>query len=112
VKPERIGRRNRRLEVLTRTEVDTELGEQEVSWSVFATVWASVSPLRGQQVMEAGAVEARMSHRILIRYLVGLTPKHRLRLGSRLFEIHSASDMFDGHRYHDIMAEELVGVGA
>jgi SPP1 family predicted phage head-tail adaptor len=62
-------------------------GEAQTSWSPLATVWASVEPVTGREFFAAAQVQTEVTHRVRMRYLAGVTPKHRIRHGDRLLDV-------------------------
>jgi SPP1 family predicted phage head-tail adaptor len=57
---------------------DDEGGRTALTWSTFATVSAEVEPLSEQKQSFADGDISLVTHRITIRYLSGLTTKHRV----------------------------------
>lgn len=97
-----------RVTIQARTVTQGAAGAPALAWSDVATVWAKVEPLDGTEQQQAGRVAADMTHRVTVRYYAGLTPKHRLLLGSRALNISSVSDVDNRRRQHTIMAKEEV----
>lgn len=75
-----------------------------------ATVWAKISPLNGGEQLRAMQLEDRVSHRIRMRYRADVTAQHRLRLGTRAFNIRSILNDGERNRWLTILAEEGVAV--
>lgn len=73
-------------------------GEEVKSWSTVATVWASVEPLSGRELLAARDVRADVTTRIRIRYRTGITPKMRAIMGSATYEISEVIDRKMQHR--------------
>ncbi|OQB35290.1 MAG: Phage head-tail joining protein [Candidatus Latescibacteria bacterium ADurb.Bin168] len=76
-------------------------GEQALSWSTFATVWAEVKPVSGGESFDMGQDRASVSHEIRIRYLAGVKPNMRVQFTRdevrHTFKIHSIlEDAFRG----------------
>lgn len=67
-------------------------GGAVVSWQAVAEVWASVTPVTGDERLEADATTARVTHRIVIRHRSGIRACMRLRLGDRIFQITAVLD--------------------
>lgn len=78
------------------------------TWSTFATVWASVSPLIGREYMAAKQVSADVTHKIRMRYLSGVTPKMRVSWDSRTFDIGSILNVDERDIEMVIMATEII----
>lgn len=84
------------------------------SWANIATVpivWAAVEPLSGREFFEAQRVAADVSHRVRLRYrddyTTVLTPKHRLRWGSRTLDIVATLEVVPRTWLH-VLARERV----
>lgn len=90
------------------TETPDGMGGITKSWATWKSVRAAIWPISGKELIEAQKLEAKLTHRIRIRYLSGLTPKHRIKLGSRIFKIHSVINFNERNREIEIMAEEEV----
>jgi SPP1 family predicted phage head-tail adaptor len=90
----RAGRLRHRVVVERATDGTDAYGDQVPTWVALATVWASVEPLSGREYVAAAHVQADVSTRIVLRGIPGvtLTPKDRIRYGSRLFDIKQIVD--------------------
>jgi len=84
------------------------------SWTSVKTVWGAVSYARGRELTESGRVEGRLPATITLRYDadLGLTTRHRLVDGSRVFHVKSVGNRYEGNRYFDVEAEEVAEVPA
>jgi SPP1 family predicted phage head-tail adaptor len=69
-------------------------GDAAVAYTTKATVWAAFQELSGT---DASGLVAEAVARFRMRYRSDLTPRWRLELGTRVFEIESISDR-DGRR--------------
>jgi SPP1 family predicted phage head-tail adaptor len=67
-----------RVTIETKGEERDEHGGVVETWFPVATVWASVQPLQGRELFLAQQVDARLSHRVTLRYQAEVTPTHRL----------------------------------
>jgi SPP1 family predicted phage head-tail adaptor len=83
----RAGTMNRRVVVQRATETQGTTGELATTWVDVATVWASITPMKGDELYRAQQVNARLSHRVSMRFRDGVTPKMRLSYGARLLQI-------------------------
>jgi len=104
----RAGKLRHRIIIQKATEAPNEYGEMVQTWGTFATVNAAVEPLRGQELWAAQAQQARVTTRIRIRYLAGVTPKMRVLFGTRLYLIDFIIDPEERHVEMQLMAEEWV----
>lgn len=76
------------------------------TWSTFATVWAAIDPVSAYQQFQAEALQHRVTHKITMRYLSGLTSDMRISFGGRLFHIQSFRDFEEKGKFHEVQAEE------
>lgn len=82
-------------------------GDAMVSWLDVATIWADVQPLRGLERMNAQQVgAAAIDHRITTRYRPGLTPKHRILYGTRVFDIESVINVNERNEMIELLCKE------
>lgn len=67
---------------------NTETGERQTKWSVFASdIAAKVSPLSAKEFIAAQATQSRVSARILIRYRPGLDASMRIKHRGTIYNI-------------------------
>jgi len=57
------------------------------TWSTFSQVWAEILPLVGREYWSAKQVNAETTGKLRIRYIAGITPKMRIKFGTRIFDI-------------------------
>ncbi len=104
----RAGRLRHRVEIQSFTESQDSSGEPSKTWSTEATVWAAIEPFVGKEAMDAGKIEARMTHKIRLRSRDGLTPDKRIKFGTRIFDIVSAVDVMERNHEMVVMAVEVL----
>ena len=61
-----------------KTDQDPVTGEIIRQWSDLVTVWADISFLSGRELIAAQAEQSEITVRFWIRYMKGLTTKHRI----------------------------------
>jgi len=83
----RSGELRYRVEIEQRTEVADGIGGFTTTWSRYCYLRAGIWPLRGSEVIEAGRLEHRITHRIKTRYKSGIEANMRVKHGSRYFDI-------------------------
>ena len=105
-----IGNKRQRVTIERNDESATgSFGDRTPAWVTVATRWASVVPLRGREYLAAHQVQAEVTHRIFLRHdsvTSAVTPKHRLKIGARVFDVLSAVDIEERGREVEIMAVE------
>jgi SPP1 family predicted phage head-tail adaptor len=95
-----------RVTVEAPVESRNSLGEATLSWSAFATVWASVDGMSSREILQAQQANAVASHKIRIRFLPGLTHTHRIVWRGRTMEIASVVER-ENRTMHEILAREV-----
>lgn len=97
-----------RIVIQTRSQASDGAGGVTETWSTFATVWASIEPMRANEVFWARHLEARVTHKVIIRYLANLTTSMRFTFGGRTFQIKGVRNLKEENRWLEIVAEEGV----
>lgn len=83
----KIGRLRHKIIIEKPTETTSDTGDVIQSWAEFATIWAEVTPLRGREYWASKQTTSEITGKIRIRYLDSITPKMRVKFGSRIFNI-------------------------
>lgn len=83
----RTGLLRHRITIQANTPTQNTFDEWVDSWANWATVWASIEPLRGKSYFEARQANSEVEGVIKIRYRSGVLPTMRVRLGTRYFNI-------------------------
>jgi len=76
-----------RITIEQATTTRNAVGESTLSWTTFATVWASVESLSARETERFAETLGFMTHKIRIRYLNGLTSAMRIVYRNRVLEI-------------------------
>lgn len=105
--PVHIGSLRHRIQVQSATVTSSAAGNVK-AWATVAngTRWASIEPLRGFEAMQGMQADARVTHRIAMRYLSGVTPSYRVLFGSRVFHIRQVRDMDERRTWQELIVEE------
>lgn len=92
---------NRRIVIQANTISKDASGGMVDSWATFATVWAKVMNLSGNErrLTEHGGQVAEARTEFTIRYLAGITPKHRIQYGGKVYNIKHVNDFNEQHRF-------------
>lgn len=100
------GSMNKRVQVQSVTETRDAAGGVTQTWSTDRTVWAAISPLTGREYLNAQQVQSSVTAKVVMRYFAGLTPKHRLLFGSRVFEIAAVINPDEANEMYELMCVE------
>lgn len=101
-----IGKFNRRISLQQRSATLDSYGQQAVSWSTTATVWANIKPKGGKEKDRSVAmvVESELTHKVTIRYNANFMPPTtvdawRILYGTRVFNIVAAYDVDEARKH-------------
>lgn len=72
-----------------------------------ATLWAAIEPIGAEPRFSEDRGGQRITHRITLRYRNGITAHHRLRHGTKNYEIHSIHDPRGDGRFLIARVEEM-----
>ena len=101
------GLMDQKATIQTPTEGTNSIGEPTFTYSTFATRWMALLPLSGAERVASLQNEGTVTHRVRMRYTVGLKPKMRLVSEGRTFEIDSVVER--GRREeHELLVTEVV----
>ncbi len=78
------------------------------NWQDVVTVWAQVEPLRAVEILRANQVDARITHRITMRYQGGINSSMRIAFGSRIFLLLSVINPDERRIMLEMLAMESV----
>jgi len=92
------------------TETSDGMGGMTTTWSTFKRVWAAIWPLKGAEYLAAMQTTSEMTHKIRIRYMANVTPKLRIKWGSRYFDIQSAINPDERNIYLEMICRETTPV--
>lgn len=98
------------IEELTGAQDST--GQELPNWQTFATAWASIEGLSGNERQVVNQIFATASTRIRMRFVDGITPKMRITYSGRHFDILDSSDPDGRRRYLELICTERVEAGA
>lgn len=102
----RIGRLNQRVIVERPLRTQDSAGAEEVAWSVVATVWGEVMPIKGRERMAANQLLAEMDTLIRLRWapvIEAIDATWRLRVASVIYNIVSAANVQMANRELEVM---------
>lgn len=69
---------DQRIVIESDTPSRNAIGEEVSSWGTFATVWARVEPIRGNEFFAAAQMQDATDHRVTIRYRSDITRDMRI----------------------------------
>jgi len=104
----RAGTLRQKVLIQQNTPSRDSYGAEVEAWTDYAEVWASIEPARGREFWESQQVNAEVTGKIRIRYLEEVTPKMRVKHGSRIFEIIAVINPEERNRELQLMVKERI----
>jgi SPP1 family predicted phage head-tail adaptor len=105
--PGGIGSLRHRIELQELTLAQNTLKEDVPTYTTVATVWARLENKSGRESFTAQQVNATSVAKFTIRYYAGLTTRHRIKFGTRTFNIFDVNDDDERHEFMIVMAREI-----
>lgn len=102
------GKLNQRIELQSATVAADSYGEPIQTWTTYTTVWAAVAPLSGRELIYAQQVSSETNIRITIRYTSAVAVGHRVKYGTRYFDINAVIDRDMRNEQIELMCKEAV----
>jgi SPP1 family predicted phage head-tail adaptor len=103
----RPGELKERVVIQASTESRNALGETTLSWSEYASRWASVEGVSAREALMNGKQEVNVTHRVKMRYVDGLTQNMRILWRGKTLDIVSLLEHFSRSE-HEIICSETV----
>jgi SPP1 family predicted phage head-tail adaptor len=80
------------------------------NWQEVAQLWAEIAPLssniRGGEMLMAGQIQSRITHKVTLRYREGITAGMRLVFDAKVFNIRYVDDINKGNGIIEMLVEE------
>lgn len=102
-----IGRLRTRLIIEAPVESPDGAGGVVRSYEEHSAVWAAVEAVAGAYSFATGRTGQTVTHRITLRAGPELTPQHRLRDGTRIYQIRSVLADGSDNRFLTALTEEM-----
>ena len=103
----RNGLQRHRLAIRAATEAADEYNQMIKTWATSSTVWGSVRPMAGEELVNAQQVHALTTHKITIRYISTLTTEMRILFRTRIFEIVAIMDYLERQEKMVLLCKEI-----
>ena len=104
----KIGKLNRRVELLQFFEERDEYGGAVGNWRTVRRLWASIQPVSGTEYFQNQQITAETTTLITVRYDPRINVMHRIRYGEKLYEIIGVSDKDTRHEETVLNCKEKV----
>lgn len=105
------GQLNSRVTLQSRVTTQDTAGGQVETWVDVATVWASIAPATGRELLSAQVLHIDAPRTITLRWQpIFANPQTvaamRIRYGSRVFDIHSSVNEDEARRWLTLLCSE------
>ena len=112
----RAGTLRKRITFQVRSATQDAVGGQSVAWTDLITIWASLEPAAGRELMTAQAMNIEQPTTITVRWQPELAnfrsvAAMRVAYGSRIFNIHSSQNQEERNRILVLIASEGLNDG-
>ena len=101
------GTMDKRVSIQSVTQTTDGQGGYTETWATDVTVWAYIKPMKAYERMQAQKLETPLSHKVTIRYRSGVTTKHRLLFGSRVFHIKGIINPDEANQFLELTCIEI-----
>lgn len=102
----RAGRLRHKITIEHSSEVRDGRGETTKTWSTFATPRAGIYPQSGGENFQLHQENNSVSHKIVTRYMAGITPDMRVSYNGRVFDIESVINVGERNKMLHIWCKE------
>jgi SPP1 family predicted phage head-tail adaptor len=106
IRPERM---TTSLDIQARTETPDGMGGTDVAWATVDTVHAEMWTVKGEERAASASIQASITHRARIWAYLGLTTAHRMKLGTRSFDIQFVNNKEERGVEYVVDMLEIVG---
>jgi SPP1 family predicted phage head-tail adaptor len=102
------GRLRHKIDIQQELTTQNTYGEPTHSWVTFlSSVPASIEPIRGREYFASDKMNAEITHRIRMRFRLGVKAKMRVKYCGRYFDIESAINVDEGNEWYELMCREV-----
>ena len=101
------GKLRHRLELYSPSASQDAYGESDLTYSKYATVWGSVQPLKGREMLHARAINAESDVQVRIRYNSSIAVTHKIKFDSRWLEVVFIANVDERNKEQLILCKEV-----
>ena len=104
----RAGQLRHRITFQQITVANDTFSKSVPTWTDQVTTRAAIWPMRGTERIESMKLDNELTHKVRIRYRQGITPKMRIKFGTRYFNVRYILNPDERNIYLEMMATEEV----
>lgn len=103
------GKLRKRIAIVSnKNNQETTYGQNKPDPVTVATVWGSIEPLSGRELMRAQEIVASVTHRVRIRYRSGIEPSMHVVCHDRTLGIEAVLNLEERNRELELLCVEGV----
>lgn len=76
-----------RITIQSFTTIEDVLGQQDIQWNDFKSVWCMIKTVQGREYFAVAATQSENTVRFVVRYTTGIDSTMRILYKGRVFEI-------------------------
>lgn len=95
-----------RLDIQVQQDQRDSFGSVVGEWQTQFRPYGEITQLSGREYFAAQQFNPEITHKIRLRYVPGLTPKMRIRLATRIFEINHLLNVDERNKEIELYATE------
>lgn len=108
----RIGKLNKRINILQYVDAENDIGGTELKPQIFLSCWAEIEPARGREYYDAKKIQDETSYKVTTRYHKGISESMVIEYKGRQYSIQNVLDPYEAHTSLEIYCTEKVrGIG-
>lgn len=94
----RAGWLRHRVEIQEKTVTRDAYGEEDFTWETVDTIWASVEPARGRDLMQQQTEQVLYDTIVRMRYGTTVTPENRLVYSGQYYDVRSVISIMEKNK--------------
>ena len=104
----RAGRLRHRVTLRRRAVARDTYGAEIFTWNTYATIWAAIEPLQGNERTQSQQVVAEETSKVIIRFVSGVKANDRVYFGTRILDINAVINPAERNEYLELRCTEAV----
>ena len=104
----RAGRLRKWVQIQESTVTNDGAGGLDDDWNKVWNRRAGIEPLSGSELVENDQVRTVATVKILMRWWDGLLTTHRIKYGSRVFEINHINNVMERNKDYEVLCTEVI----
>lgn len=102
------GNLNKKITIQQNTPIKQPDGSKKENWTTLKIVWSDILQQGAREFYQAQKKHSEVTTVFQIRYFVGLTTKHRILYGTRIFDILGINNVNEANEQYLVSAKEVV----